>query len=48
MEVTYLPIKIWMDKEDVVCVCVCVCVMENYSAIKQNEFESVLVSYNSV
>ena len=25
MEVTYLPIKIWMDKEDVVCVCVCVC-----------------------
>ena len=34
--------------KDVMCVCVCVCVcvfiMEYYSAIKRNGFESVLVS----
>ena len=37
-----------MDKEVVGCVCVCVCVykMECYSAIKRNEFESVLLRWN--
>ena len=36
----------WIKKLWGVCVCVCVYKMECYSAIKRNEFESVLLRWN--
>ena len=49
VEATQMSINRWVHKEVAVCVCVCIYIhthtMEYYSAIKRNEFESVLLRW---